>query len=41
MKEKGRIVQLSVAKTIGQGILNIVDDKAVSDLFNYQGHHEK
>lgn len=40
-KEKGRIVQLSVAKTIGQGILNIVDDKAVSDLFNYQGHHEK
>lgn len=41
MKEKGRIVQLSVAKTIGQGILNIVDDKAVSDLFNYQGNHEK
>ena len=41
MKKKGRIVQLSVAKTIGQGILNIVDDKAVSDLFNYQGHHEK
>ena len=41
MKEKGRIVQLSVANTIGQGILNIVDDKAVSDLFNYQGHHEK
>ncbi len=41
MKEQGRIVQLSVAKTIGQGILNIVDDKAVSDLFIYQGTHEK
>ena len=41
IKEKARIVQLSVAKTIGQGILNIVDDKAVSDLFTYQGHHEK
>ena len=41
MKEKARIVQLSVAKTLGQGILNIVDDKPVSDLFIYQGHHEK
>ena len=41
VKEKARIVQLSVAKTLGQGILNIVDDKAVSDLFIYQGNHEK
>ena len=41
IKEKARIVQLSVAKTLGQGILNIVDDKAVSDLFIYQGTHEK
>lgn len=41
IKQKARIVQLSVAKTLGQGILNIVDDKAVSDLFIYQGHHEK
>lgn len=41
IKEKARIVQLSVAKTLGQGILNIVDDKAVSDLFIYQGNHEK
>ena len=41
IKQKARIVQLSVAKTLGQGILNIVDDKAVSDLFMYQGNHEK
>ena len=41
IKQKARIVQLSVAKTLGQGILNIVDDKAVSDLFIYQGNHEK
>ncbi len=41
IKEKARVVQLSVASTLGQGILNIVDDKAVSDLFTYQGHHEK
>ena len=30
-----KIVQLSVAGLIGQGILNIVDDKSVSDLFVY------
>ena len=30
-----KIVQLSVAKLIGQGILNIVDDISVSDLFEY------
>lgn len=41
IKQRARIVQLSVAKTLGQGILNIVDDKAVSDLFIYQGNHEK
>lgn len=37
--ENDKIVQLSVAKIFGQGILNIVDDKAVSDLFIYQGHN--
>lgn len=39
--ESGKIVQLSVAKIFGQGILNIIDDKAVSDLFSYQGHNDK
>lgn len=34
-KKDPKIVQLSVAKVIGQGILNIIDDKAVSTLFNY------
>ena len=30
-----KIVQLSVATLIGQGILNIIDDISVSDLFEY------
>lgn len=31
-----KIKQLTVAKLLGQGILNIVDDKSVSDLFYYK-----
>ncbi|HHX78938.1 MAG TPA: ribose-phosphate pyrophosphokinase [Acholeplasmataceae bacterium] len=34
-KRIAKITQLSIAKIIGQGILNIIDDKAVSDLFKY------
>lgn len=34
-KKNEKIVQLSVAKIIGQGILNIIDDKAISTLFTY------
>ncbi len=34
-KKIPKITQLSIAKIIGQGILNIIDDKAVSDLFKY------
>ncbi|MDY0363660.1 MAG: ribose-phosphate pyrophosphokinase [Bacilli bacterium] len=34
-KKISKITQLSIAKIIGQGILNIIDDKAVSDLFKY------
>lgn len=34
-KKNNKIVQLSVAKIIGQGILNIIDDKAISTLFTY------
>lgn len=34
-KRISKITQLSIAKIIGQGILNIIDDKAVSDLFKY------
>lgn len=34
-KKNKKIVQLSVAKIIGQGILNIIDDKAISTLFTY------
>ena len=33
-------VQLSVAKILGQGILNIIDDKAISDLFNYNPNNK-
>lgn len=32
-----KIVQLSVAKMIGQGIINIIEDKPISDLFIYKG----
>lgn len=34
-KSSPKIKQLSIAKIFGQGILNIIDDKAVSDLFKY------
>lgn len=34
-KKISKITQLSIAKIIGQGILNIIDDKAVSGLFKY------
>lgn len=34
-KKSPKIKQLSVAKIFGQGILNIIDDKAISDLFKY------
>ncbi|NLD26516.1 MAG: ribose-phosphate pyrophosphokinase [Acholeplasmataceae bacterium] len=30
-----KIVQLSIAKILGQGVLNIIDDKSISDLFQY------
>lgn len=40
IKNNEKFVQLSIAKIFGQGILNIIDDKAVSDLFNYRGKHE-
>jgi ribose-phosphate pyrophosphokinase len=30
-----KIVQLSIAKILGQGVLNIIDDKSISDLFTY------
>lgn len=36
LKSSNKIVQLSVAKILGQGILNIIDDKAVSDLFTFK-----
>ena len=31
-----KIVQLSIAPLVGQGIMNIIDDKPVSGLFNYE-----
>ena len=31
-----KIVQLSIASLVGQGIMNIIDDKPVSGLFNYE-----
>lgn len=34
-KKNSKIVQLSIAKVIGQGVLNIIDDKAISSLFSY------
>ena len=33
-KKNEKIVQISVAELIGQGIINIIDDKSVSTLFN-------
>ena len=40
VKDNKQFVQLSVAKIFGQGILNIIDDKAVSVLFDYRGKNE-
>lgn len=40
-KHSKKIVQLSIAKIFGQGILNIIDDKSVSELFEYRGRNEK
>lgn len=34
-KQSDKIVQLSIAKVIGQGILNIIDDKPISVLWDY------
>ncbi len=34
-KRVPKICQLSIAKIIGQGILNIIEDKPISDLFEY------
>lgn len=34
-KRISKIVQLSIAKIIGQGVLNIIDGKAISSLFTY------
>lgn len=34
-KKISKIVQLSIAKIIGQGVLNIIDGKAISNLFTY------
>lgn len=35
-KKSPKITQLSVAKILGQGILNIIDDKSISDIFKYK-----
>jgi len=39
-KKNEKIVQLSVAKVIGQGVLNIIDDKAISTLFQYNPNNK-
>ena len=36
-KQSDKFIQLSIAKIFGQGILNIIDDKSVSELFEYKG----
>lgn len=41
VRHNDKFVQLSIAKIFGQGILNIIDDKAVSDLFDYRGKNDK
>ena len=35
-----KITQLSVAKVLGQGVLNIIDDKSVSVLFQYDPNQD-
>src|SRR5690554_1272448 len=37
-KKSDKIVQLSIAKIIGQGILNIIDDKPISVLWDYANY---
>ena len=39
-KKNKKITKLSVAKIIGQGILNIIDDKAISTLFTYDPNNK-
>lgn len=39
-KKCEKIVQLSIAKIIGQGVLNIIDDKPISDLFSYNPNNK-
>lgn len=34
-KKSEKVVQLSIAKVLGQGVLNIIDDKSISVLFQY------
>ena len=38
-KKNDKIIQLSVSKIIAQGILNIIEDKPISSLFNYNPLH--
>lgn len=38
-KKCDKIVQLSIAKVLGQGVLNIIDDKSLSELFQYNPNH--
>lgn len=40
-KQIPQIVQLSVAKIFGQGIINLVDSKPISDLFKYNPDFDK
>ena len=37
-KKSPKIVQLSIAKMLAQGVLNIIDDKSISNLFLYNNH---
>lgn len=40
-KQIDKIVQLSVARVFGQGILNVLDNKPISDLFKYNPNFDK
>lgn len=37
-KKSPKLVQLSIAKIIARGVLNIIEDKAISSLFDYDPH---
>ena len=39
-KKTPKIKQLSIAKILGQGVMNIIDDKPISDLFNYNPNNK-